>query len=64
VRHVARDLGLKVKTVRRWRTRPYAQRVAVARLSKLDPFKGRLIGWRDAHALSAQQVFQRLREAG
>ena len=64
VRQVARDLGLNVKTVRRWRARPYAPRAAVPRPSKLDPFKGRIVGWLDAHPLSAQQVFQRLCEAG
>lgn len=63
-RQVARDLGLNVKTVRYWRARPYEQRIATARPSKLDPFKGRIVGWLDGHALSAQQVFQRLREAG
>ncbi len=44
VRQVARDLGLNVKTVRRWRARPYAPRAAVPRPSKLDPFKGRIVG--------------------
>lgn len=63
-RQLARDLGLNVKTVRRWRARPYEQRAAAAHPSKLDPFKGRIVGWLDAHPLSAQQVFQRLREAG
>ena len=58
VRQVARDLGLNVKTVRRWRARPYAPRATVPRPSKLDPFKGRIVGWLDAHPLSAQQVFQ------
>ena len=64
VRQLATDLGLNIKTVRRWRARPYAPRATVARPSKLDPFKGRIVGWLDAHPLSAQQVFQRLREAG
>jgi transposase len=64
VRQLAKDLGLNIKTVRRWRARPYAPRAAVARPSKLDPFKGRIVGWLDAHPLSAQQAFQRLREAG
>ena len=64
VRQVARDLGLNVKTVRRWRERPYAPRATMPRTSKLDPFKGRIVGWLDAHPLSAQQVFQRLCEAG
>ena len=63
-RQIARDLGLNVKTVRRWRARPYEQRAAAARPSKLDPFKGRIVGWLEAHPLSAQQVFQRLGEAG
>lgn len=63
VRQVARDLGLNVKTVRRWRARSYAP-AAVPRASKLDPFKGRIVAWLDAHPLSAQQVFQRLSEAG
>jgi transposase len=63
-RQIANHLGLNVKTVRRWRGRPYAPRAAVARTSKLDPFKGRIVGWLDAHPLSAQQVFQRLQEAG
>ena len=61
---LAKDLGFNIKTVRRWRARPYAPRAAVARPSKLDPFKGRIVGWLDAHPLSAQQAFQRLREAG
>jgi transposase len=64
VRQLARQLGLNVKTVRRWRARPYAPRAATPRLSKLDPFKGRIVAWLDAHPLSAQQVFQRLCEAG
>lgn len=34
------------------------------RPSKLDPFKGRIVGWLDAHPLSAQQVFQRLCDNG
>ncbi|HSQ08025.1 MAG TPA: IS21 family transposase, partial [Chromatiaceae bacterium] len=63
-RQLARQLGLNVKTVRRWRARPYAPRDATPRLSKLDPFKGRIVAWLDAHPLSAQQVFQRLCEAG
>jgi len=63
-RQLARQLRLNVKTVRRWRARPYAPRAGAARASKLDPFKGRIVGWLDAHPLSAQQVFQRLCEAG
>lgn len=61
---LAAKLGLDVKTVRHWIDRPYAPRARVARASKLDPFKGRIVGWLEDHPLSAQQVFQRLREAG
>lgn len=61
---LADSLGLDVKTVRHWVDRPYARRVRVPRSSKLDPFKGRIVGWLDAHPLTAQQVFQRLRDAG
>jgi len=61
---LALSLGLDIKTVRHWIGRPYAPRQPVRRPSKLDPFKGRIVGWLDAHPLSAQQVFQRLRDNG
>jgi len=61
---LADSLGLNVKTVRHWIDRPYAPRISMRRSSKLDPFKGRIVGWLDAHPLTAQQVFQRLRDAG
>jgi hypothetical protein len=61
---LADSLDLDVKTVRHWMDRPYAPRAPVPRTSKLDPYKGRIVGWLDAHPLTAQQVFQRLRDAG
>ena len=61
---LAESLGLDVKTVRHWIDRPYAPRVRARRTSKLDPFKGQIVGWLDAHPLTAQQVFRRLRDAG
>jgi transposase len=61
---LAQSLGLDVKTVRHWLGRPYQRRAAPRRPSQLDPFKGRIVAWLDAHPLSAQQVLQRLREAG
>lgn len=61
---LAESLGLDVKTVRHWIGRSYAPRVRVRRTSKLDPFKGQIVGWLDAHPLTAQQVFQRLKDAG
>jgi transposase len=61
---LAAHLGLDVRTVRHWMNHPYAPRASVKRPSKLDPFKGRIVGWLDAHPLSSQQVFQRLQDAG
>src|SRR5674536_95072 len=34
------------------------------RTGKLDAYKGQIVRWLDAHPYSAQQIFQRLREAG
>ncbi len=61
---LAASLELDIKTVRHWIGRPYVPRVRVQRTSKLDPFKGQIVGWLDAHPLTAQQVFQRLKDAG
>lgn len=61
---LAKSLGLNIKTVRHWMDRPYAPRARVQRTSKLDPFKGQIVGWLDTHPLSTQQVFQRLVDAG
>jgi len=61
---LASSLGLDVKTVRHWLGRPYQPRTKVQRPSKLDPFKGRIVGWLDAYPLTTQQVFQRLCDAG
>ena len=57
-------LGLDVKTVRHGIGRPDAARQAVRRSSKLDPFKGGIVGWLDAPPLSAQPVFPRLCDPG
>lgn len=61
---LAASLNLDIKTIRLWRGRPYTPRVAPPRPSKLDPFKGRIVGWLDAHPLTTQQVFQRLCDEG
>jgi transposase len=61
---LAARLSLDVKTVRHWMDRPYTPRRTNPRPSKLDPFKGRVVGWLDAYPLTTQQVFQRLRDAG
>ncbi len=61
----ARALGLNIRTVAKWAdVEQFRPRQAVQRASKLDAFKGQIIRWLDAHPYSAQQVFQRLAEAG
>ena len=65
VSQIARALGLDPKTVTKWLAEPrYRQRLPVPRPSKLDPYKAQIRQWLEAHPYSAQQVFQRLREAG
>jgi transposase len=61
----ARALGLHPQTVAKWaRIAQFRQRITSTHASKLDPFKGQIVRWLDAHPYSAQQILQRLREAG
>ena len=61
----ARALGLDRRTVAKWAgAEQFRARAGVVRASKLDPFKGQIVRWLDTHPYSAQQIFQRLREAG
>jgi hypothetical protein len=54
-----------VRTVARWAdVEQFRARKAVPRASKLDAFKGQIVHWLDAHPYSAQQIYQRLAEAG
>ncbi len=65
VAQTARALNLDTRTVARWaEVEQFRQRVAVVRTSKLDAFKGQIVRWLDTHPYSAQQIFQRLGEAG
>jgi len=65
ITQTAQALGLHPETVSKWSRRErYAQRTAPPRGSQLDPYKGQIIRWLEAHNLSAQQIFQRLREIG
>lgn len=65
ISQIARALNLDPKTVTKWLAEPrYRPRRQVARPSKLDPYKAQIRQWLEAHPYSAQQVFQRLREAG
>ena len=42
----------------------FRPRTGAPRASKLDAFKSQIVRWIDAHPYSAQQIFQRLGEAG
>jgi len=65
VAQTARALGLHPRTVAKWAgAQQFRARTGVPRASKLDPFKGQIVRWLDAHPYSAQQIFQRLGEAG
>ena len=65
VAQTARALGLDPRTVAKWASvKQFRPRVGRARSGKLDPHKGQIVRWLDAHAYSAQQIFQRLCEAG
>lgn len=65
VAQTARALGLHPRTVAKWATlEQFRPRVSRPRASLLDPFKGQIVRWLDTHPYSAQQIFQRLREAG
>jgi len=65
ITQTAHALGLHPQTVSTWSRRErYQARAAVKRGSQLDPYKGLIVRWLEAHPLSAQQIFQRLREAG
>ena len=65
VAQTARALALSPRTVAKWAAvQQFRPRAGVARVSKLDAFKGQIVRWLDAHPYSAQQIFQRLREAG
>ena len=65
VAQTARALGLDVRTVARWaEVEQFRPRQGRHRASKLDAFKGQIVRWLEAHPYSAQQVYQRLLEAG
>jgi transposase len=61
----ARALGLDIRTVAKWAdVEQFAPRAGVVRVGKLDAFKGQIVRWLDTHPYSAQQIYQRLCEAG
>lgn len=65
VAQTAHALGLDPRTVAKWAgVEQFRPRAGVARVGKLDAFKGQIVRWLDAHPYSAQQIYQRLCEAG
>jgi len=61
---IGRQLGLAARTVRKWLAEPYRQRKTARRPSRLDPFKGQILGWLQQHRYSAVQILALLREQG
>jgi len=61
---IARELGLAPRTVRTWLGQPYRPRQRARRTSKLDPFKGRIMGWLGQHRYSGVQILDLLRQEG
>ena len=50
ITQTAHALGLHPETVSKWSRRErYAQRVAPPRGSRLDPYKGEIVRWLEAH---------------
>lgn len=65
VEQIAQALELHRHTVTKWLAEPhYRPARQASRASKLDPYKGDIVRWLEAHPLSAVQVLQRLREQG
>lgn len=65
IAQTARALGLHPQTVAKWAAlEQFQRRASPPRASRLDPFKSQIVRWLDAHPYSAQQILQRLREAG
>ncbi len=65
VAQTAHALGLDPRTVAKWAgVEQFRPRAGVVRVGKLDAFKGQIVRWLDAHPYSAQQIYQRLCEAG
>ena len=65
ISQTARALGLHRRTVAKWlASNQYRRRPSPPRTSRLDPFKAQAVRLLETHPYSAQQIFQRLREAG
>lgn len=62
---IAREMNMDERTVLSWLAEEqYRQRKSTPRGSKLDPFKGDIARWLETYPYTAQQIYQRLMEAG
>jgi transposase len=61
---IARELSLAPRTVRTWLGQPYRLRKTARRESKLDQYKGLIMGWLQQHRYTAVQILALLREEG
>jgi transposase len=62
VAQIAQALNLDPRTAALWVARPtYRRRQQVKRPSKLDPFKGQIVGLLERHPYTAQQLLQQIR---
>ena len=65
VAQTAKAMALDIRTVAKWAERDqFRARAGVTRTTMLDPHKGQIVRWLDTHPYSAQQILQRLRQAG
>ena len=65
ITQIARELHLHRATVAKWLAADkYQRRRSTPRPSKLDPFKGPIVGWLQTHPYTTAQIFLRLRESG
>ena len=62
---IACRLHLAYQTVEKWADRSTFQKAQMPkRPSKLDTFKGQIVGWLQRHPYTAQQLFQQLKAQG
>jgi len=62
---IAAELKLSRPTVQKWVHRPaYERRTSPQRPSKLDAFKGQIVGLLERHPYTAQQILQQLKTQG
>jgi transposase len=61
---IGHELGLAARTVRKWLKEPFRLRKQARRVSRLDPFKGQVMGLLKEYPYSAVQVHALLKEQG